>query len=205
VPLDHRFEDAPAIHQMHVEYQHRLEQLGWENLGLKPTPHPTCRKFAGSNVCADCHLAATEVYENSPHFHATESLVQLDPPRQFDPECISCHATGWEPQKYFPFESGFLGLKDTPELVGNGCENCHGPAAQHVAAETGETEASDEELEELRQALRLKIVPNEGNQPGQVYKEGGVVDMCMQCHDLDNSPDFDFQTYWPKVKHEGKD
>jgi hypothetical protein len=27
----------------------------------------------------------------------------------------------------------------------------------------------------------------------------------MQCHDLDNSPDFDFQLYWPHVKHEGKD
>jgi hypothetical protein len=31
------------------------------------------------------------------------------------------------------------------------------------------------------------------------------VQMCMECHDQDNSPDFDFQKYWPKVKHEGKD
>jgi hypothetical protein len=118
---------------------------------------------------------------------------------------LSCHATGWEPQKYFPFVSGFVGLKETPDLVGNGCENCHGPAADHVAAENGETEADDAELERLRAALRLKITPNEGNVGDQVWKEGGVVDMCMKCHDLDNSPDFDFQKYWPKVKHEGKD
>ena len=58
---------------------------------------------------------------------------------------------------------------------------------------------------EMRAALRLKIVPNEGNKPGQVYKDGSVVDMCMRCHDLPNSPDFDFQKYWPKVKHVGKD
>ena len=203
VPLDHRFADAPEIHQMHVDYQHQLEQLGLEGLGLKPSPHPTGRQFAGSKACADCHLSATEVYESTPHVHATDTLVHLDPPRQFDPECLSCHATGWEPQKYFPFESGFLGLAETPDLVGNGCENCHGPAARHVAAETGEIEASEEEMEALRAALRLKVVENEGNNTGQAF--GKVVEMCMQCHDLDNSPDFDFQEYWPQVAHEGKD
>jgi hypothetical protein len=205
VPLDHRFADAPEIDAMHVEYQKRLETLGLEGLGLKPTLHESGGKFAGSKVCGDCHLSATEVYIHTPHSHATQTLVDLKPPRHFDPECLSCHATGWEPQKYFPFESGFIGLKETPDLVGNGCENCHGPAARHVAAETGEIEASEEELEKLRAALRLKIVDNEGNKPGQVYKEGGVVDMCMHCHDVDNSPEFDFQLYWPKVKHEGKD
>ena len=51
--------------------------------------------------------------------------------------------------------------------------------------------------------LRLKIVPNEGNKDGQEFAGGTVVKNCMTCHDLDNSPDFDFQAYWPKVKHEG--
>jgi hypothetical protein len=205
VPLDHRFADAPEIHQMHVDYQQQLEQLGFESLGLRPSPHPSGRRFAGSKVCADCHLSAADVYEKTPHFHATDTLVHLNPPRQFDPECLSCHATGWEPQKYFPFESGYLGVNETPDLVGNGCENCHGPAARHVAAENGEIEATEEEMEELRAALRLTVVENEGNKPGQEFQKGKVVQMCMQCHDLDNSPDFDFQVYWPKVEHEGKD
>ena len=90
-------------------------------------------------------------------------------------------------------------------MVGNGCENCHGPAARHVAAENGEIDVTEEELEKLRAALRLKIVENEGNKEGQVFDRGKVVQMCMECHDLDNSPDFDFQTYWPQVVHEGKD
>jgi Cytochrome c554 and c-prime len=205
VPLDSRFNDAPEIQQMHVDYQHRLETLGLEGLGLKPSAHPSGGKFASSKACADCHIAATEVYENTPHFHATETLVKLDPPRHFDPECLSCHATGWEPQRYFPFQSGFVGLKETPHMVGNGCENCHGPAARHVAAENGDIEVGEEELEKLRAALRLRIGENEGNMPGQVYKERSVVEMCMHCHDVDNSPDFDFQKYWPNVKHEGKD
>ncbi len=203
VPLDHRFADAPEIDAMHVEYQKRLQMLGWEGLGLKPTPHPSGRKFAGSRVCADCHISASDVYEKTLHIHATETLAKLKPPRQFDPECISCHATGWEPQKYFPFDTGYVSLEKTPNLAGNGCENCHGPAARHVAAEQGEIDVTDAEREQIRAGLRLSIVPNEGNKEGQVY--GKVVQMCMQCHDLDNSPEFDFQKFWPDVKHVGKD
>jgi hypothetical protein len=203
VPLDHRFKDDATVDQMHVEYQKKLETLGWEGLGLKPTAHPTGRKFAGSKVCADCHISATDVHLKTPHHHATETLTKLTPVRQYDPECISCHATGWEPQKYYPFDTGFLSLEKTPALAGNGCENCHGPAARHVAVETGEISANAEETERIRASLRLKVVDNEGNKQGQVY--GKVVEMCMTCHDLDNSPDFDFQKYWPEVKHPGKD
>ena len=30
-------------------------------------------------------------------------------------------------------------------------------------------------------------------------------DTCIQCHDDDNSLNFKFETYWPKVEHKGKD
>lgn len=205
VPLDSRFKDSPEMQKVLVDYQHDLETYGLDGLGLKPTAHPTARQYIGSAACADCHTSATEVYLTTPHHHATQTLVDLVPPRHFDPECLSCHVTGWEPQKYFPYISGYTGLTETPEMVGNGCENCHGPAARHVAAENGEIDVDEAELESLRAALRLKIVPNEGNKDGQEYAKGKVVQMCMQCHDLDNSPDFDFQVYWPHVKHTGKD
>jgi len=107
--------------------------------------------------------------------------------------------------KVFSVRVGLSKSKGTPDLVGNGCENCHGPADSHAAAENGEINKTDAEKEELRAALRLKVGPNEGNKSGQLFKTGSVVDMCMRCHDLDNSPEFDFQTYWPKVKHVGKD
>lgn len=205
VPLDARFADSPDMQQIMVDYQRDLETIGLDGLGLKPVTHPSGRMFAGSEACADCHTAAADVYLNTPHFHATDTLAQLDPPRHFDPECLSCHATGWEPQKYFPFTSGYLGLKQTPQMVGNGCENCHGPAARHTAAENGEIDVDEEELARLRATLHLEIVDNEGNMEGQEFAGGKVVQMCVQCHDVDNSPEFDFQEYWPHVKHEGKD
>jgi hypothetical protein len=204
VPVDHRFADAPEIQQMQAEYQHQLETLGLSGLGLKPAPHPSGRKFVGSNTCGSCHTQAAAVYGKTPHAHATDTLAKLQPPRHFDPECLSCHVTGWEPQKFFPYETGYLGLKETPDMVGNGCENCHGPGNRHADAENGVIAVSNLERDQLRAELRLKIIANEGNREKQEFEKGKVVQMCMECHDRDNSPEFDFQKYWPKVKHVGK-
>jgi hypothetical protein len=202
VPLDSRFADSPEMQAKLTAYQQELETMTLAGLGLRGTTHPD-GDFAGSDSCAACHSQAWEVREKTPHAHATDTLVKLDPPRQFDPECLSCHVTGWNPQEYIPYKTGYLGLEETPEMKQNGCENCHGPAAAHVKVESGEVEATEAQQEELREALRMKIGPDEGNKGAQ--KLGPVVDNCMECHDIDNSPDFDFQAYWPKVKHEGKD
>jgi hypothetical protein len=200
VPLDTRFAESREMQAKLVAYQNELKTMTLGGLGLAGVAHPD-GEFAGSESCAGCHTAAWEVFENTPHYHATDTLVQLDPPRHFDPECLSCHVTGWNPQEYFPYLTGYEGLESTPLMVQNGCENCHGPAAAHVAAENGEVEVTEEERAALADALRMEVVPNEGNQEGQEF--GDVVKNCMLCHDLDNSPDFDFQAYWPKVKHEG--
>lgn len=202
VPLDHRFEDSPEMQRLFVEYQKELETTTLSGLGLTGTKHPV-DSFAGSTVCADCHTQASEVFNDTAHAHATATLTGLNPPRQYDPECLSCHVTGWNPQEFFPYASGYMGLKQTPLMTDNGCENCHGPAAAHVAAESGEEMLKDREIEALRASLRLKIVENEGNMNSQVA--GVVVNNCLECHDIDNSPDFDFQAYWPKVEHHGKD
>ena len=202
-PMDHRWKDSPEMQARLVSYQGELETLEWEGLGLKPTPHPTANEFAGSAECADCHTAAWEVFIKTPHFHTTETLVALQPARHFDPECIACHAVGWEPQKYFPFASGWDGYRETPQMFGQGCENCHGPAARHVAAEMGDIDVTEEEEIALRQALHLEVGENEGNMAGEEL--GPAVNNCLGCHDLDNSPDFDFKKYWPDVAHEGVD
>ncbi len=202
VPLDARFGDSPEMQAMMVEYQKELELLGFEGLGIMGVKH-SAGQFVGSEACADCHTEATEVFEKTPHAHATQTLVDLDPPRHFDPECLSCHVTGWDAQRYFPYASGYTGLKQTPHLRANGCENCHGPGTAHVAAESGDEDVSEKEQRKRRRAMRLIVAGNEGNGEGQ--KLGTVVKKCLECHDLDNSPEFDFQKYWPEVEHHGKD
>lgn len=191
VPLDHRFADSPAMDELMVAYQDQLKELGWEGLGLRRVAHPR-GKFAGSSQCADCHATAFEIWKDTPHAHATETLTQAKPSRHFDPECVSCHTTGWKAKEFLPYVSGYDSLKTTADLAGNGCENCHGPGAAHVAAESG----NDETLrDELRRAMHLSI-----DGPDREV----AVTACMECHDIDNSPEFKFETYWPLIAHPEK-
>jgi hypothetical protein len=197
VPLTHEFKDAPEMRKLMAEYQQQLEQLGLSGLGLSPSPHPSGEKFVGTKTCAKCHADAFDVWEGSAHAEATAHIVQPpegrgDVPRHFDPECISCHVTGWNPQGYYPYESGYLSLEQSAHLTGNGCENCHGPGAGHSAAEEQGSGASEERKKSLRLAMQLPL--------------DNAKEHCMKCHDLDNSPDFHeddaFEDiYWPEVEH----
>jgi len=199
VALDSRYPDSPEMKALMTTYQDQLRELGWQELGLKNLPHPNSKagqklagQFASAASCKECHPTAYGIWSKTKHAHATETLAKLDPPRQFDPECISCHATGWNPQEFYPYQSGFDSLTKTPQLAGNSCENCHGPAAAHVAAEKGRsTSRKDAE----RAAIKLTAAFAKEN-------------VCIKCHDHDNSPEFNDATfdskYWPKVEHKGK-
>ncbi len=76
-------------------------------------------------------------------------------------------------------------------MMQNGCENCHGPGSAHVEAEDGDDRALQERF---REEMRLPL--------------DRARDKCLECHDIDNSPDFHadgaFEEYWEKVKHIGK-
>lgn len=193
VPLDARWGEAADMIEVLANYQRKLETLGFQGLGIVPIRHPSGRRFAGSAACADCHAHAYEVWEGTPHASALATLEEQMPRRDADPECVSCHVVGWAPQRFEPFEGGFAGMQATPHLAHQGCENCHGPAAAHTAVERGDVRASDEERDRLRRELVLSLATPEGRQK--------AVNNCLECHDLDNSPGFDFDAYWPQVEH----
>ena len=197
--LSSQFEDSPRIMELFAKYQKELESGGLSELGLRPLSHPSTREFVGTEKCGECHTTAFEKWEKTPHAHATESIIKPpgrgDVPRHFDPECISCHVTGWNPQGFYPYLSGYLSVEKSKHLMGSGCENCHGPGSQHVAAESGDFEATNEMLTKLREEMRLPL--------------SKAQDRCLECHDMDNSPSFHqeggFEKYWKQVEHIGKE
>ncbi len=193
VPLDARWGESPDMIKLLATYQRQLESLGLTGLGIVPIRHPSGRRFAGSAACADCHQEAYDVWANSSHATALTTLEEQSPRRDGDPECLSCHVVGWAPQRYEPFEGGFASMAATPHLAHQGCENCHGPAAAHAAVERGDVRASTTERDRLRSELVLSLDTPEGKQK--------AVNNCLECHDLDNSPHFDFDEYWPQVEH----
>lgn len=192
IPLDSRFEASAEMKKVMLDYQLHVSQLGLAGLGIKAMQHPqaeTHGAFVGSRKCESCHQPSYDIWRKTGHAKAYPTLVNLDPPRQFDPECVSCHVVGWNPQQFFPYLGGFESIEKTSHLGDVGCESCHGPGELHVKAEMG----SDESLKKkMQQAVR-------------VTKEQAEKHLCLTCHDGDNSPDFQFKTYWPKVEHKEKE
>jgi hypothetical protein len=188
VPLDSRFKNSPEMRMLMESYQDQLKTLGYAGLGLRAVPHPQKKllgDFVGSAKCEACHEESARVWKKSGHGRAYQTLASLNPARNFDPECISCHVIGWHPQEWFPYEGGYASQETTPKLINVGCESCHGPGGAHVAAEQ-----SDDE--KVQGTLRRAMV---------VTKEESRQRVCGACHDGDNSPDFKFETYWPNVEH----
>ncbi|MFZ5833721.1 MAG: multiheme c-type cytochrome, partial [Planctomycetota bacterium] len=188
VPLDSRFASSPDMLLLMQAYQTQIKELGLQGLNVRTVPHPLAETnggFVGSEKCFSCHEVSYEIWKKSGHGRAYDTLVKADPPRNFDPECISCHVVGWHPTKYFPYETGYLSLEETPHLIDTGCETCHGPGENHVNAELGADKVYQEKM-------RKAVV---------ITKEESKEKQCQTCHDLDNSPDFEFDTYWPYVEH----
>jgi hypothetical protein len=208
VPLDDRFEDSPQVMALFASYQNQLQSFGLEGLGVRPQPHPARQRFVGSEKCGECHTKAFEIWSQTAHAHATDSIVnpteRSDIPRHFDPECLSCHVTGWDPQGYYPFLGGYEDLAKSGTVTQNGCENCHGPGSEHVAAESGEGKFTKADVARLRLAMQLSLQPKKAGEKSPAELK------CIECHDIDNSPDFhkdggQFARYWAEVEHKGKD
>lgn len=211
VQLDHRYTDSDQMKTIFKAYQDELKVL-WETNSLEdiqPREHPSGYTFVGSESCQECHTEEYDIWldgvdgDGGPHAEATASLEQnpnddrVWVQRHFDPECISCHATGWNAQNFYPYKSGLLDIKKQTHLHANGCENCHGPGSAHVAME--KNAARGNVNQELRKKLANEMV---------LTLADARANACKECHDLDNSPDFlkegGFDEYWPKIEHGGE-
>lgn len=199
-----QFAHSPVIHELLEAY---VAELDAQHPNLQETlaVSDDAATYVGAERCGGCHSKAYEIWKKTPHSHAYDSLYtgRPDDPdyivRIKDPECLCCHVVGWHPQQVQRYPTGFIDEASTPHLAGQQCENCHGAGSHHVELEDA-WDGGDvtEEMETARESLR-------------VTKESARTGLCLQCHDPDNSPQFDtpakpFDTYWwPKVEHYGTD
>lgn len=192
VALDSRYEQSQEVHLLMQEYQNVLKNLitskGYKGgLGLnavESSQKSTLGDYVGSSKCESCHEESYRIWRRNRHSTAWNSLiVTASPIRNFDPECISCHVIGWHGIQNFPYVGGYVSEETTPHLLNVGCESCHGPGSKHIEAELGDNISLQDKI---RENMRL----------GENVKQ-----VCFSCHDNDNSPDFDFDSYYKIIEH----
>ena len=95
--------------------------------------------FVGSKSCKKCHIKEYKSWEETKMAQAYESLkpgvdveakaamgLSADEDYTQNAECVSCHVTGHGKP------GGFVSEAETPELVGVGCEMCHGAGGTYI-------------------------------------------------------------------------
>lgn len=88
-----------------------------------------------------------------------------------DPECVPCHVVGSARGQTLLPKLAFRSREATPALANVGCESCHGAGAAHAAA------------------------------PRRFALPKASANVCLPCHTLENSPNFDFAKYWARIRH----
>ena len=135
-----------------------------------PPNAPLGFRIAGVEKCQECHHAdCRDTAEN-------EKLrkIRAHSPHQRAWETLQ--QKGAEADAYcqqchttgYGLPGGFVNIAKTPALLSVGCESCHGPSLAH--AERPQTKVT-------------------------AY-HGQARDRCVQCHDRENSPQFEYHRYW---------
>jgi hypothetical protein len=131
-----------------------------------PAPEPGKAGFVGTDECVLCHKKQVEFWKKTRHAQAWKTLVDVG--KQYDLDCVYCHATGFEE----PGGSTLASLAEPPEqgaLLDVQCESCHGPGSIHVE-EDGNEKPSSLVLETPRTR-------------------------CIVCHNAQHSDTFDYKAY----------
>jgi hypothetical protein len=123
VVLDRTLDGAPTWEKRLADALQEVREVE-RNRALAAAPEETPSPYALGVTCARCHSEEASVWSGTAHARAFATLVRDGV--EFDPQCVSCHVTGWERP------GGFTDAIRTPELKDVQCEACHGPGGEHA-------------------------------------------------------------------------
>ena len=125
VPDDHEVRSMLDDFYEQVATDPRLQNQGDPLFFDEPLEGDAGNGYVGSEACRTCHPEASDQWAHSSHAAAFNTLLTVG--RQFYPECVSCHVTG------FGYETGYrINTPERNHLAEVGCETCHGPGKKHV-------------------------------------------------------------------------
>ncbi|MFO7609104.1 MAG: multiheme c-type cytochrome [Candidatus Krumholzibacteriia bacterium] len=159
--LDEKVADDPAMLQRVEAYKQSLIDFKEAKRAAYPRTFGSAKEeFLADRSCAACHQDIWQDYLKTGHARAYTTINRQG--QGGEPECLSCHTTGYQYQNGYADESPFN------RLINVQCEACHGYGTEHAR--------------DGRWGAKAK-------------------DSCVACHDEANSPNFDYATYWERIKH----
>jgi hypothetical protein len=121
IKLDETVPPDGAVEGIIARYRERLKEKEFDF--VRPDP-AGMGSYAGAEACRGCHPSAYANWSATRHAGAFASLVKTND--QYDPECLTCHTTG------FGWESGYGRGRKGGGLGEVGCECCHGRGGLHA-------------------------------------------------------------------------
>ena len=121
--------------------------------------------YVSSHNCATCHPKITASWKSTRHARAYASLQKKC--KDFCPDCLPCHVTGSREHD----KQGFRSPSATPDLFDIQCEECHGPAEEHI------------KNPDLPYGLKIEV------------------STCTICHTTNTDPEFSFEDKLNLISH----
>ncbi|MBI2921396.1 MAG: hypothetical protein HYY18_09965 [Planctomycetes bacterium] len=122
--LDGSYKDDAEVAKLMAAYRQWTKTKGLE-AAREAAAVAGATPYAGAEACGACHEAQHANWKTTRHAHAWESLLNDPDGGAEDPECISCHVSGF-------LQPGGPGrIEDLEKFRGVQCESCHMPVKDH--------------------------------------------------------------------------
>lgn len=121
--------------------------------------------YVSSAECGSCHPQITASWKQTRHANAYATLQKKC--KDYCPDCLPCHSTGSQSHD----KKGFRSPSTTPHLFNVQCEECHGPAQDHI------------------------------KNPDLPYGKKIDASTCFICHTTNTDPEFSFPEHKKLISH----
>ncbi|MCP4714230.1 MAG: hypothetical protein GY868_03860 [Deltaproteobacteria bacterium] len=114
--------------QLMDRFHLRLQDYQNELIKKEPVEPEAGWYYTGATPCAYCHVPQSGHWRRTGHARAWAALATRN--QHYNPDCISCHITG------YGYDGGFYLPAVNPDMGNVQCEMCHGPGGEHVETQS---------------------------------------------------------------------
>lgn len=128
-PMDTSYQDDPEMAKLLTQDDKSIEdyyarvRMQYARYGSDPGQPRLPQPFVSTSKCRTCHAAEFDSWSKTGHAKSFDALKKTN--STHDPQCVTCHTTGYQ------LKGGFTSEEATPDLTQVQCETCHGPGVIH--------------------------------------------------------------------------